>query len=380
MRYCYQNAGFICYQNSYSDMAVHSDWGFQAGAYAEFKTSSIPSFDSAVVSPSANLEWHECYTADSLSSTRDSFQHAFSHPSFSKSRTFSCARLTLPLDYHNSTNSHNVNVPILKASSAPSPSHLGTIMTAFGGAGNSRIQDFTTMSYGGFLDLIDPEFEYDFITFDNRGFGYSSPTAKCFDNVLDGVLFEERMMDLGGVMSSCDGDEGMRVRIAAARAKGELCLSRSEEDGDIRRYMSTAYVARDMLEILKRIPGQSSKSFDSSSVKSRDGEIVKLKFIGLSYGTMVGQIFASLYPEYVSRMVLDGTGDAKDWAAKWQMGHLIDTDAVWASFYDDCFNAKEVCPLWQISDSKLEDIETRIIFFLEGLKQRPLYTVADGSA
>jgi hypothetical protein len=71
----------------------------EAGTHAEFKTSSIPSFDWVAVSPSTHLKWHECYTVDSPSSTRDSFQHAFSHPSASKSRSFHCARLSLPLDY-----------------------------------------------------------------------------------------------------------------------------------------------------------------------------------------------------------------------------------------------------------------------------------------
>ncbi|KAE9382073.1 alpha/beta-hydrolase, partial [Stipitochalara longipes BDJ] len=334
-------------------------------------------FDWVALKPTQHLEWHECYAPPPAA---DTIQKILSSPSNSRSRTFACARLSLPLDYHNSTNPHNVSVPILRVSSTPSSSHNGTIIAAFGGAGNSRIQDLVTLTSGGFLDEIDPDFEYDFVTFDNRGFGYSSPSAKCFDHVLDGVLFEERMIDLGGVMSTRDGDDQIEVRLAAAKAKGELCSGRNEEDADIRRHMSTAYAARDMLEILKRLPGSPSKSADTYGEHPTNNEIQKLKFIGLSYGTMVGQFFASLYPEYVSRMVLDGTGDARDWVAKWQMGHLIDTDTVWASFVDDCFEAKESCPLWTKSDSKSADIESRIVEFVESLKQRPLYSVVDGSA
>jgi len=251
---------------------------------------------------------------------------------------------------------------------------------AFGGAGNSRIQDLVTLTAAGFLNELDPDFEYDFVTFDNRGFGYSSPSAKCFDHVMDGVLFEERMIDLGGVMSTEDGNEEIEVRLAAAEAKGELCSNRSEENLDIRRHMGTAYAARDLLEILKRLPGNFSKYADTPGEASSNYKARKLKFIGLSYGTMVGQFFASLYPEYVSRMVLDGTGDARDWVDKWQMGHLIDTDAVWTSFYDDCFDAKEACPLWRGSDSRSGDIERRISKFVESLKQRTLFSVANGSA
>jgi hypothetical protein len=79
-------------------------------------------------------------------------------------------------------------------------------------------------------------------------------------------------------------------------------------------------------------------------------------------------------------MVLDGTVDVKDWVAKWQMQHLVDTDAVWASFYDDCFEAKEACPMWRTHDSNSTDIENRMNDFLEKLKLSPSYTVSDGNA
>lgn len=78
-------------------------------------------------------------------------------------------------------------------------------------------------------------------------------------------------------------------------------------------------------------------------------------------------------------MVLDGACDASDWVAKWQMGHLIDRDAVWASFYEDCFHAREACPLCEPDISPV-DIETRITDFVNNLKQRPVYTVSDGNA
>jgi pimeloyl-ACP methyl ester carboxylesterase len=187
--------------------------------------------------------------------------------------------------------------------------------------------------------------------------------------VLDSALAEERMVDLSGVISSGDEDEkGLWVRLAVAKAKGEHC----DGDADIRRHMTTAYAARDMLEILKRLP-------DPSRSRS-ERNIPQLKFLGLSYGTMVGQTFASLYPEHVSRMVLDGTGDAKDWVAKWQIQHLIDTDTVWASFYDGFFEAKEACPMWRTDDSNSTDIENRMTLFPEKLKLSPLYTVSGGNA
>ena len=92
-----------------------------------------------------------------------------------------------------------------------------------------------------------------------------------YENALDGVLFEERIVDLDCLLSNHDGDERMKVWIAAANAKGELPLSRDEGGVDIRRHMSTDYAARDVLETLKRAC-HSSKSFECY-------EIPKPKFI-----------------------------------------------------------------------------------------------------
>jgi pimeloyl-ACP methyl ester carboxylesterase len=357
-------------------------WIDNARAFLSYQIDAhnLPSFDWSALKPSPELEWHECYTPPPT--TEYSNQQTFSDTS--NSRTLSCARLSLTLDYHNTTNPHNISVPILRVSSAPSSSHEGIIFTSFGGAGNSRIKDLVSFAHSTpLLDLIDPDFEYDFLTFDNRGYGYSSPSAKCFDNILDGALWEERMAHLSGVMSTREGEdseEKLGIRIAAAKAKSELCLKQSEEDADIRRHMTTAYAARDMLEILKRLPDQSSRSFHASNDRLRGGKIQKLKFLGLSYGTILGETFASLYPEHVSRMVLDGTVDAKDWVGKWQMEHLIDVDAVWATFYDDCFIAREACPLWQASDSTSVNIKMRVNDFMQNLKRRPVYAVSDGNA
>lgn len=58
--------------------------------------------------------------------------------------------------------------------------------------------------------------------------------------------------------------------------------------GDLSRFVGTASVARDMLEILNKLGYE------------------KLRYWGLSYGTVIGGTFAAMYPDKVERLVSDG--------------------------------------------------------------------------
>lgn len=65
------------------------------------------------------------------------------------------------------------------------------------------------------------------------------------------------------------------------------CEAALNETG-ILRHIGTASVARDMLEIL-RLTGHN-----------------KLRYWGFSYGSILGGVFAGLYPDRVERLVSDG--------------------------------------------------------------------------
>jgi pimeloyl-ACP methyl ester carboxylesterase len=60
------------------------------------------------------------------------------------------------------------------------------------------------------------------------------------------------------------------------------------EDMGIMQFLGSASIARDMLEILDKTGNE------------------KLRYWGFSYGTILGGVFAGLYPERVERLVSDG--------------------------------------------------------------------------
>lgn len=74
---------------------------------------------------------------------------------------------------------------------------------------------------------------------------------------------------------------------ARAAAYSGTCESAMEDIG-LMQFLGSASIARDMLEILDKTGNE------------------KLRYWGFSYGTILGGVFAGLYPERVERLVSDG--------------------------------------------------------------------------
>ncbi|WP_240801867.1 alpha/beta fold hydrolase [Streptomyces sp. A1136] len=66
-------------------------------------------------------------------------------------------------------------------------------------------------------------------------------------------------------------------------------------DPELLRHISTADTARD-LDLLRRAVGED-----------------RLRYWGISYGTLLGATYANLYPDRVGRLVLDGNVDPRAW-------------------------------------------------------------------
>ena len=84
-----------------------------------------------------------------------------------------------------------------------------------------------------------------------------------------------------------------RTWIGAARALGRACSTTARP---IASAMSTTEDARDM-DVLRRALGDR-----------------KLTFLGVSYGSYLGLVYASMFPDRVRAMVLDGIVNPRAWA------------------------------------------------------------------
>ena len=169
----------------------------------------------------------------------------------------------------------------------------GDLLVNPGGPGGSGVH----FVEGGIGEVVDSSVarDYDVIGFDPRGVGGSAPVT-CFDDSdTDAYLYG---IDPGAI--------GSAAWIAAERKKSRALAAACEEHtGPVLGHIDTINAATDM-DVIRAALG-----------------VPKLNFLGYSYGTYLGTIYAGLFPKRVGRMVLDGAFDP--WGSGYAPGTSSDT-------------------------------------------------------
>ncbi|MDX6325646.1 MAG: hypothetical protein QOK15_2000 [Nocardioidaceae bacterium] len=182
-----------------------------------------------------------------------------------------CATVKVPLDYaHPQGRQTTVTIDRLKASGGAH--RVGSLVFNPGGPGGSGTAIVYFESLGANLFSRGVRRHFDIIGLDPRGVGLSNP-VRCSPAILN-----QRV--------------SLFPRSAAAfhrlkahnRALARSCLRRT---GPLVKHVDTLSAARD-IEAIRRALG--------------DG---KLNYLGLSYGTLLGETYADLYPHRIRTMALD---------------------------------------------------------------------------
>lgn len=284
---------------------------------------------------------------------------------------FECAKLSLPLDYFNGTfPNHTVSVAIAKLPAKvpiDDPRYGGPILINPGGPGGPgalfalsaarSLQWIVDTSSDPTTAKKDARF-FDILGFDPRGIGETEPAATCITD--PAAAWSWRLRETQeGILGSSNAALGRLWSMT--HAFGSSCkLAMDGIDGpDIKQYMTTAFVARDMLEIVERHAeynvqstaqamhnqGKRSVYRNSPPLKYTPGK-VKLQYWGFSYGTYLGYTFASMFPDRIGRVVLDGVVNEWDYNHSLGNGSLIDNEKAMASFYTYCQSSgPKACPL-----------------------------------
>jgi pimeloyl-ACP methyl ester carboxylesterase len=189
-----------------------------------------------------------------------------------------CAFFTVPID-EDHPDRGSFELPVARV--AAQGDRIGVLFVNPGGPGGSGVG----------LALATPAFfpkevleRFDIIGFDPRGAGASAPGIHCVDSLADFV----------GLDLTPDDAAERQALLDVNRALAEGCQERS---GDILRFVGTDRVARDM-DRLREVLGED-----------------EISYLGYSYGTFLGALYADAFPGHVRAMVLDGAVDpAKDGA------------------------------------------------------------------
>lgn len=145
-----------------------------------------------------------------------------------------------------------------------------------------------------------------------------------------------------------------------AEAWGNWCNEAIGGPNGTAKYVNTPAISRDMLTFIET----------QNAAKGRPREDANLWYAGYSYGTVLGATFASLYPDRVGRMILDGVVDGEDYYNGLWSNNLADTDAGVDSFINSCFAAgPDACVFYE---KTTELIAMRLSKVFTKIKEAPL--------
>jgi pimeloyl-ACP methyl ester carboxylesterase len=179
-----------------------------------------------------------------------------------------CATVEVPLDYEDPGGER---IEISAARAPATGDRIGALFVNPGGPGASGTDFAATLA---FLLPSDINEHFDIVGFDPRGVGDSTP-IDCGVDATDLYSVDPTIED--------DADRAALLEVSAEYV--DDCGARF---GNLLPFVGTRDVARDM-----------------DTMRAAMGD-EQLSYLGFSYGTAIGQVYADLFPERIRSMILDG--------------------------------------------------------------------------
>lgn len=198
---------------------------------------------------------------------------------------------------------------------------IGTLFVNLGGpgvAGASAVRDYVDGLVGA-----DVRERYDVIGWDPRGTGDSSAVYCLDDPGLDEFVYGTGDPEADGAYLEYGSDAWIEDGIAANEEFGAACAA---ETGPLLGHVDTLSTVRD-LEMLRGIVGDA-----------------KLNYLGYSYGTRIGALYADTFPERSGRLVLDGAMDPAADLNELSRQQVEGIEGALRAYVADCLT-RDGCPL-----------------------------------
>jgi pimeloyl-ACP methyl ester carboxylesterase len=220
-----------------------------------------------------------------------------------------CARVSVPLNWHRPAGKH-IQLAVIRLLGSDQKHLIGSMFVNPGGPGESGVElvrdkgsDFNAAGGGRF----------NIVSWDPRGTNRSDP-VRCFTSQASEARFWRGVHIPTTVAQSR----------AYARRATELARRCGQVSGQLLDNISTEDTARD-LNRLRQLVGDR-----------------RLTYFGLSYGTLIGQIYANLFPTRVRAMLLNAVVNAVPWVKNAEARttyQASSADAVFTQFVALCQGA-----------------------------------------
>ncbi|POX51319.1 alpha/beta hydrolase [Streptomyces sp. Ru71] len=231
-------------------------------------------------------------------------------------RDLQCGKITVPLDY---ARPGAGKLDLALARYRATGHRRGSVVLNFGGPGGAGVPQLAE-SGKDFMGLTNG---YDVVTFDPRGVGRSSPVS-CGEGEDD-------------AFAAAAGDDGLADPRAALEQLRRAAAACARHSGPVLRHIGTVDASRD-LDVMRAALGDD-----------------KLNYLGFSYGTRLGAVYATQFPDKVGRMALDGVDTLTEPLAQQGIAGAQGQQVALEDFVDWC--VKDIaCPLGQDARSAREQV------------------------
>ncbi len=219
-----------------------------------------------------------------------------------------CARVQVPLDWSR-PNGEQIELAVIQHLASRPKARIGSIFINPGGPGESGVE--LVRNAGAELDAWGAG-RFNVVSWDPRGTNASDP-VRCFTSQASEARFWRRVQI---PMTAAESRAYERKTIELARRCGRV-------SGQLLAHISTADSARD-LDDLRRLVGDR-----------------RLTYVGISYGTFLGQTYANMFPGHVRAILLDAVVDQRAWArsAEARNAAIDSTGEVFKQFLTLCQRA-----------------------------------------
>ncbi|MCI3278321.1 alpha/beta hydrolase [Streptomyces cylindrosporus] len=241
-----------------------------------------------------------------------------------------CGKVTVPLDY---ARPRTGTLDLALARYRATGKKRGSVLLNFGGPGGAGVPE---LAAGG-KDFMGLTNGYDVVTFDPRGVGRSSPVS-CGDGSDE-------------ASAATDEDADVSDPQAVLRQLKQAADQCAKHSGPVLPYIGTVNASRDM-DVMRQALGDK-----------------KLNYLGFSYGTRLGAVYAAQFPKKVGRLVLDGVDTLTEPMSEQGIAGAEGQQTALDDFVDWC--AKDIaCPFGQ--DAR--DGRDQVVQLVHSLDEDPVPT------